>query len=89
MPGLSTGFMARHPRFIGHSIHATCPAPCVLGRVLSWPRGCVGYKRNVRKNCALGSRHLIPLGETPDYFHYSVLAMNHGLKLSDEKYEDS
>jgi hypothetical protein len=30
---------------------------------------------------------LIKLGETPDYFHHSILAMNHGLKLSDEKYE--
>jgi hypothetical protein len=63
-------------------------APRVLGRMLSPPRDCAGYKRNVRANCVLGPQHLIPLGETPDYFHHSVLAMNHGLKLSDEKYED-
>jgi hypothetical protein len=68
-----------------HSCHTR--AVCVLGRVLSWPRDCADYKRNVRANCVLGSRNLIPLGETPDYFHHSVLAMNHGLKLSDEKYE--
>jgi hypothetical protein len=42
---------------------------------------------NVRAICALDSMRLIKLGETPDYFHHSILAMNHGLKLSDEKYE--
>jgi hypothetical protein len=28
-------------------------------------RDCAGYKRNVRANCVLSSKHLIPLGETP------------------------
>jgi hypothetical protein len=68
-----------------HSCHM-CAAR-VLGRVLSQPRDCAGYKRNVRAKCVLGSMRLIKLGETPDYFHHSILAMNHGLKLSDEKYE--
>jgi hypothetical protein len=48
----------------------------VLGRMLSSPRDCAGFKRNVRANCVLDSGHLIPLGETPDYFHHSVLAVN-------------
>ena len=72
MPGLSTGFLARHPRFIWHSIHAK-RAPrvylvdCYPGRATA-PE----YKRNLHANCALGSQYLIPLGETPDYFHHSV-----------------
>ena len=60
----------------------------VLGRMLSSPRDCADYERNVRANCVLDSGHLIPLGETPDYSPHSVLPMNDGLKLSDEKYED-
>jgi len=57
----------------------------VLSRMLSAPRDCAGFKRNVRANCVLDSGHLIPLGETPDYFHHSVLAMNRELKLTNEK----
>ena len=48
----------------------------VLYIVLSVRRDCAWHKRNARANCVLGSQHQIQLGETPDYFHHSVLTMN-------------
>ena len=57
-----------------HSCHMR--AAYVLHIALSMRRGRAGYKRNVCANCVLGFRHLTSLGETPDYFHHSVLAMN-------------
>jgi hypothetical protein len=48
-----------------HSCHMR--AARVLGRMLSSPRDCAGFKCNVRANCVLDAGHLIPLGETPDY----------------------
>lgn len=61
---INRGFSASSALYLAfHSCRTR--ATRVLHIALSMRRDCAGYKRNVRANCVLGSRHLISLGETP------------------------